>query len=140
MNVWQPSWDLFASSMLNWLQPFQSIIAEFKIFYISKFGCFTYHQQQNKWYPQRFYVPISKLDSILAIPNLLVHNNLTKSYDVQVNSLRLKSSVASKWASKHVPLASPFILMLMVHKYPKIIPFDKYILSHNICQGVPVYP
>ena len=49
-----------------------------------------------------FYVPISKLHSILAIKNLNAHNNITKSYFVHVNSLRLKLSVASKWASKHL--------------------------------------
>ena len=37
----------------------------------------------------------------LAAPNLLAHNNITINY-VQVNSLPLKSSVASEWASKHV--------------------------------------
>ena len=61
-----------------------------------------YHQQQNKWYPLKgFYLPISKLCSIiLAVANLLAHNNVTISYYGQVNSVRLKSSSASKWASK----------------------------------------
>ena len=49
-----------------------------------------------------FYLLISKLHFILAVANLLAHNNITISYYVQVNSLRLKSSVASKWASKHL--------------------------------------
>ena len=44
------------------------------------------------------YLPISKQNSILVVPNLLVHNNIPYYY--QVNSLRLKSSVSSKWASK----------------------------------------
>ena len=39
---------------------------------------------------------ISKLHSILAIANLLAHNNIPISYYVQVYSLRLKSNVASK--------------------------------------------
>ena len=52
--------------------------------------------------PKGFHLPISKLRSILAVPNLLAHNNITMSYYGQVNSLRLKSSVASKWASKHL--------------------------------------
>ena len=43
-----------------------------------------YYQQQNKWHPLRC-------------------NNITINYYYgQVNSLRLKSSVASKWASKHL--------------------------------------
>ena len=33
------------------------------------------------------------------IANLLVHNNISISYYAQVNSLRLKSSVASKWTN-----------------------------------------
>ena len=43
----------------------------------------------------------SYICSILAVANLLAHNNITISYYVEVNSLRLKSSVTSKWASKH---------------------------------------
>ena len=47
--------------------------------------------------PQKgFYLPISKLHSILALPNLLTQNNITMSYYGQVNSLQLKYSVASK--------------------------------------------
>ena len=34
--------------------------------------------------------------------NLVSHNNITISYYVQVNSLRLKSNVASKWVSKNL--------------------------------------
>ena len=48
-----------------------------------------------------FYFPFSKLHSILAVANLLAHNNIIISCYVQVNSLLLKSSVPSKWASKH---------------------------------------
>ena len=46
------------------------------------------------------YLPISKQNSILVVPNLLVHNTIC--YYKHVNSLRLKSSVASKWESKHL--------------------------------------
>ena len=59
------------------------------------------------------YLPISKLHSILAVANLLAHNNLWLCYYEQVNSVRLKSSVASKWESKK-PLRVTFILLLMV--------------------------
>ena len=45
-----------------------------------------YHQQQNKWYPKGFYLLIS-IHTILAVANLLAHNNITISYYVQVNSL-----------------------------------------------------
>ena len=71
-----------------------------------------------------FYLPlpemvplISKLHSILAVSNLLAHNNITKSYHVQLNSLRLISSVASKWTSKHLGGGGTFILLLMVHTH-----------------------
>ena len=49
-----------------------------------------------------FYLPILKLLSILAVPTLLPHNNITISYFEQVNSLRLKSTVVSKCASKRL--------------------------------------
>ena len=49
-----------------------------------------------------FYLPISNLHSILAVSNLLAHNNITITYYVQVNSLRLKLSVVSKWAIKRL--------------------------------------
>ena len=59
-----------------------------------------YSQQQNKWYPQKC---------------LLAHNNITICYYGQVNSLRLKLNVASKWASKHL-WGVPIILLLTEHK------------------------
>ena len=37
-----------------------------------------YHRQQNKWYPKRVFLPISKLHSILAIANLLAHNDVSQ--------------------------------------------------------------
>ena len=46
--------------------------------------------------PKGVYLPNFKLHSILAVVNFLAHNN--KCYYGQVNSLRLKSSVASKLA------------------------------------------
>ena len=52
--------------------------------------------------PKGVYLPVSKLHSILAVGNLLAHNNLWLCYYVQVNLLRLKYSVASKWASKNI--------------------------------------
>ena len=54
--------------------------------------------------PKGVYLPISKLHSILAVANLLAHNNITIyiSYYGKVNSLQLKSKVVLKWASKHL--------------------------------------
>ena len=62
-----------------------------------------YYQQQNKWYPQSFSLPHFEAIYITFQP----------SYYGQVNSLRLKSSVVWKWASKDL-LGVPFILLLMV--------------------------
>ena len=63
--------------------------------------------------PKGVYLPISKLLSILAVANSLAHNNITVRYYVQINSLWPKSTVASRWASKHFR-GIPFILLLMV--------------------------
>ena len=52
--------------------------------------------------PKGVYLPISKQHSILVVANLLANNNITINYCMQVNSLGLKSNVASKWASKHL--------------------------------------
>ena len=46
-----------------------------------------------------FYLPILKLQYILAVANLLAAN-LWLCYYGQVNLLQLKSSVASEWACK----------------------------------------
>ena len=61
-----------------------------------------------------FYLPISKLHLILAVANLLAHNNITIIYYVQANWLWLKSSEASKWARENLQ-GVPFILLLMEH-------------------------
>ena len=45
--------------------------------------------------PKGVYLPLSKLHSILAVTNLLAHNNVTISC-VQVNSPRVKWNVFSK--------------------------------------------
>ena len=36
------------------------------------------HRQQNNWYPKGVFVPISKILSILAVANLLAHNNISQ--------------------------------------------------------------
>ena len=41
-------------------------------------------------FPQTFYLPNTKLHSILALANSLDHNNITVSYYGQVNPLPLK--------------------------------------------------
>ena len=88
-----------------------------------------YHQLQNIWYPQSkgVYLPISKLNSILPVANILAHNDITIRYYGKVNSLRLKLNVASKWAGKHL-CGVPFILLLIVHLYI-------YMLKNRECNG-----
>ena len=76
------------------------------------------------------YLPILKLCSILTVANLLAHNNINISHNVQVNSLRPKSSVASKWASKHL-LGIPFNLLLMV-QLPDIFHIWTNIRTQNL--------
>ena len=46
---------------------------------LSSYEKYMYHEQQNKCYPppKGFYLPISKLHTILAVANLLAHNNIT---------------------------------------------------------------
>ena len=53
------------------------------------------YQHQNKWYSQRCLLAHFEA-------NLLAHNNWWLCYYVQVNSLRLKPNVVSKWTSKHL--------------------------------------
>ena len=55
-----------------------------------------YHHSKINGSLKCVYLPISKLHAILCVANLVAHNNITISYYMQVNSLRLKSSVASK--------------------------------------------
>ena len=52
--------------------------------------------------PIGVYLPISKLHSILALANLLAHDNSWLCYYGHIYSLQLKYSMASKWASKHL--------------------------------------
>ena len=61
-----------------------------------------HHHQQDKCYPQMCLLAHFEATLDLAVANLLAHNNITLSYYRQVNSLRIKSSVASKWAIKHL--------------------------------------
>ena len=81
--------------------------------------------------PKGVYLTISKLHSILAIANLLAHYNITTSYYGQVNSLLLKSSVASKWASKLL-WGVPFILLVMVHQNEILFPYLYGLLQQAI--------
>ena len=53
----------------------------------------VYHRQQNKCYPKVVCLPISKLHSILAVANLLAHNN--KSQICYCSQISLQSAAVS---------------------------------------------
>ena len=65
--------------------------------------------------PEGAYMPISQLNSILAVVNSLACNNLWLRYYVQVNSARLLecSFEMDKWTA--FGLGVPFILLLSVY-------------------------
>ena len=67
--------------------------------------------------PQRSLLAHFEATHDFSVFDLLTHNNITISYCGQVNSLRLKSSVASKWADKQLWKGGPFILLVKVHNY-----------------------
>ena len=63
-----------------------------------------YRDQQNKCYPQKCLMS-EKLQLTPALCNEIFHRNNKKNdlcYYWQLNSLKLKSSVASEWESKHL--------------------------------------
>ena len=73
-----------------------------------------YHRQQNKCYPQRFfYLPISKLHSILVVANLLAHNN--KSQICYCGQILLQSAALNcRFSDNLTPLGVTLILLAMV--------------------------
>ena len=52
-----------------------------------------YHRQQNKCYPKGVYLPISKVDLILAVVNLLTHNS--KSQICYCGQISLQSAAVN---------------------------------------------
>ena len=70
------------------------LISKKFIFTINKAFCDgMYYQQQNKWYPKYFYLPILKLHLILAVVNLLAHNN--KSQICYCGQISLQSAAVN---------------------------------------------
>ena len=55
-----------------------------------------YHRQQNKWYPQRCTIVQKTAEMKFG------RSKQVDLYYGQVNSLPIKLSVGSKWASKHL--------------------------------------
>ena len=74
---------------------------------------FMYNQQQSKWYPKGVYLPISKLHSILAVANLLAHNNISQiCYCGQIS---LQSTAVNCTFSDNLrPLEVTFISLAMI--------------------------
>ena len=88
------------------------------------------HRQQNKWYPQRcLYLPISKLHSILAVANLLAHNN--KSQICYCGQISLQSAAVD--CSFSDTFGVTFILLAMVEDHTNCI---KWRLNNNSLVGV----
>ena len=61
-----------------------------------------YHQQQNKWYLQKFLLAYFEATLDFSRSELIAHNNLWLVYYGLVNLVKLNSSVSSKWASKNL--------------------------------------
>ena len=66
-------------------------VLAFFAYFFKTFLVIMYHRQQNKCYPQMCLLSISKLNSILAVANLLAHNN--KSQICYCGQISLQSAV-----------------------------------------------
>ena len=76
-------------------------------------------KQQNKCYPppQGVYLPISKLHSILAVSNLLAHNNKFKIFNRGQISLQSAADNCS-FSDNLTPLGVAIVLLAMVPTGP----------------------
>ena len=64
--------------------------------------------------PKGVYLPISKLHSILAVANLLAHNN--KSQICYCGQISLQNAAVNcSFSDNLTPLWVPFVLLAMVH-------------------------
>ena len=88
---------------------------------------FVHHHQQNKWYPKGVYLPISKVPSILAVANLLAHNN--KSRICYCGQILLQSAILFITALFLTLSWVPFILLAMVRAGGGIVPV--YLAVYN---------
>ena len=80
---------------------------------------YMYYHQQNKCYPKGIYVPISKLHSILAKTNLLVHNKICQICHCGLLS-QPNAAVNSSFLTH---FGETFILLAMVHDTAVTCPF-----------------
>ena len=76
-----------------------------------------YHRQNNKCYPKSVYLPISKLQSILLVVNLLAHNNISQICYCGQISLQ-SAAVNCSFSGNVPPLGVTFLLLAVVHWYP----------------------
>ena len=89
------------------------------------------HRQQNKWYPKDVYRPISKLHSILAVANLLAHNNISEICycgQISLQSAAINCSVSNNLT----PLGVPFILLAMEHIHVYVLSVA-IVFKINLC-------
>ena len=74
-----------------------------------------HHRQQNKWYPQRCLLAhFEAIHSILAIVNLLAHNNISQIVTAVKFHYRVLQLTAL-FSDNLTPLGVTFILLAMVH-------------------------
>ena len=73
----------------------------------------VYHQQQNKWYPQKCLLAhFEAIRTILTIVNLLAHNNISQiCYCGQISLL--SAAVNRNFSYSRAPLGVTFILLAM---------------------------
>ena len=83
---------------------------------------FRYHASKINVTPEGVYLPISKLQSILAVANLLSHNNISQICYCGQISLQ-SAAVNCSFSDKLTPLGVTFILLAMV----------AYLLSMRFC-------
>ena len=91
-----------------------------------------YHCQQNECYsPKGVYDPILNVHSILAITNLLAHNNISQiCYCGQI--LLQCAAVNCNFSDFLTPLRVAFILLAMVHSLPVMyISQDKNLFTNK---------
>ena len=86
-----------------------------------------YHRQQNKCYPKGVYLPISKVLSILAVANLLAHNNISQI--CYCSQIPLQSAAVNcSFSDNLTPFWVIFILLAMVHESIAIFCFNNKFL------------
>ena len=97
-----------------------------------------YHRQQNKCYPKRCLLTISKLHSILAVANLLPHANTSQKF---VSSVKFHYRVVQLFFSDNLkPFGVSFILLPMVHliraRIQQVVEAEGERTEWIVCMGI----